>query len=80
MPFATFREVIATHAALRPQAPFVLAPEPNAILTWDALQRGVDAFAAVMERHRVAPGDIVGFMLPNGLSALTTFLWAMAGG
>ena len=27
-----------------------------------------------------APGDVVGFMLPNGLSALTVFLGAMAGG
>ena len=26
------------------------------------------------------PGDVVGFMLPNGLSALTVFLGAMAGG
>ena len=50
------------------------------MLTWQGLAASCDAFAAAMERMGVKPGDVVGFMLPNGLSALTVFLGAMAGG
>jgi long-chain acyl-CoA synthetase len=78
--YATFRDAIENNAARAPDAPFVLAPEPAAALTWQGLAASCDAFAAAMEATGVKPGDVVGFMLPNGLSALTVFLGAMAGG
>jgi acyl-CoA synthetase (AMP-forming)/AMP-acid ligase II len=78
--YATFRDAIEAHAARTPDVPFVLAPEPDAALTWKGLTASCDALAAAMERMDVKPGDVVGFMLTNGLSALTVFLGAMAGG
>jgi acyl-CoA synthetase (AMP-forming)/AMP-acid ligase II len=78
--YATFRDAVAANAARAPDAPFVLAPEPDLVLTWQALAASCDAFAAAMEALGVRSGDVVGFMLPNGLSALTAFLGAMAGG
>ncbi len=78
--YATFRDAIEASAASAPEAPFVLAPEPDAVLTWQGLAASCDAFAAAMEEMGVAPGEVVGFMLPNGMSALTVFLGAMAGG
>ena len=35
----TFRDAIDTHAAAGPDAPCVLAPEPNAVLTYGDLAR-----------------------------------------
>ena len=78
--YATFRDAIEANAARTPDAPFVLAPEPDATLTWKGLAASCDALAAAMERMDVKPGEVVGFMLTNGLSALTVFLGAMAGG
>ena len=76
----TFGDAIAANAARTPDAPFVLAPEADAALTFEQLAAACTAFAATLEDMGYAPGDVVGFMLPNGLSALTVFLGAMAGG
>jgi acyl-CoA synthetase (AMP-forming)/AMP-acid ligase II len=78
--FATFRDVVEANASRMPDAPFVLAPEPDAVLTWQGLASCCDTFAAAMEQMDVQHGDVIGFMLPNGLSALTALLGAMAGG
>lgn len=78
--FATLRDAIDAHAERAPDDVFVCAPEPGTTLTWAELRAAADAFAAAMEREGVAPGEVVGFMLPNGLSALTAFVGAMAGG
>ena len=78
--YATFRDAIEVNAARTPDVPFVLAPEPDAALTWKGLAASCSALAAAMERMDVKPGEVVGFMLPNGLSALSVFLGAMAGG
>jgi long-chain acyl-CoA synthetase len=77
---ATFREAIAANAARAPDAPFALAPEPDAVLTHGGLLAACDSFAARLDAAGCGPGDVVAFMLPNGLSALTAFLGAMAGG
>ena len=76
----TFRDVIDEQARARPSAPFLLAPEPAATLTFGALRQCARGFAADMHAHGVAPGAIVGFMLPNGVAAATIFLSAMYGG
>jgi acyl-CoA synthetase (AMP-forming)/AMP-acid ligase II len=76
----TFRDAIAANAARDPDAPFVLAPEADAALSFEQLARACAGFAATLEDMGYAPGDVVAFMLPNGLSALTVFLGAMAGG
>ncbi|MET0204123.1 MAG: AMP-binding protein, partial [Casimicrobiaceae bacterium] len=76
----TFRDVIDAHARSQPDAPFLIAPEPRVILTYADLARTSRAFAATMAAHGVAPGEVVGFMLGNGVAAAAVFLGAMYGG
>ena len=76
----TFRDVIDAHARAQPDAPFLIAPEPGVTLTYADLARTSRAFAATMVANGVAPGEIVGFMLGNGVAAATVFLGAMYGG
>ena len=76
----TFRDVIDTRARAQPDAPFLIAPEPGVTLTYADLARTSRAFAATMVANGVVPGEIVGFMLGNGVAAATVFLGAMYGG
>ena len=76
----TFRDAIAANASRSPDAPFAFGPETGVMMTWRGLADACDGLASHLEDMGCAPGDIVAFMLPNGLSALTVFLGAMAGG
>ena len=76
----TVRDAIDTHAAARPDAPCVLAPEPNAVLTYGDLSRVGPALCAYLTREGIPPGSIVSFMLPNGVAAASIFLGAMYAG
>ncbi|HEX5864504.1 MAG TPA: AMP-binding protein [Casimicrobiaceae bacterium] len=76
----TFREAIDAHAALRPDAPCVLAPEPNAVLSYGDLPRIGAALAAYLMHEGIPPGSVVSFMLPNGVAAASIFLGAMYAG
>ena len=73
----TLRDAIAANVS---DAPFAFAPEADGVMTWRDLAAACDGLAANLEQMQCATGDIVAFMLPNGLSALTVFLGAMAGG
>jgi acyl-CoA synthetase (AMP-forming)/AMP-acid ligase II len=77
---ATVRDAIDRHARERPDAPFVLAPEPDRVLTYAALRKlalGLDGELAARDIH---PGDVVSYMLPNGIAAAGVLLGAMHGG
>ena len=76
----TFREAIDTHAAARPDAPCVLAPEPNAVLTYGDLARVGAELGAYLAHEGIPPGSVVSFMLPNGVAAASIFLGAMYAG
>ncbi|HEY3180668.1 MAG TPA: AMP-binding protein [Casimicrobiaceae bacterium] len=76
----TFRDVIDEKAKRSPSSPFLFAPEPQSTLTYDDLRRRARAFAADLQSRRILPGAVVGFMLPNGVAAASTFLSAMYGG
>jgi long-chain acyl-CoA synthetase len=76
----TFRDAIDTHAAARPDAPCVLAPEPNAVLSYGDLSRVGPALFAYLTQEGIPPGSIVSFMLPNGVAAASIFLGAMYAG
>jgi len=76
----TLRDVIAHHAATRPDAPFLFAPEPDRVITYRALRESGRALASFLVRAGVAPGEVVSFMLPNGASAATLLLGTMASG
>jgi long-chain acyl-CoA synthetase len=74
------RDAIDAHAAARPDATFVLAPEPGAVLTYRELRGNAIALAAWLRSEGIPRGSVVSFMLPNGLSAASVFLGAMHAG
>src|SRR6266581_1981397 len=76
----TVRDAIDTHAAGRPDAPCVLAPEPNGVLTYGDLARVGTELGAFLAQQGIAPGSVVSFMLPNGVAAASIFLGAMYAG
>jgi len=77
---ATFRDVIDASARSRPAAPFLVAPEPGVTLTYADLAASARALSARIAGEGVAEGEVVGFMLGNGVAAATVFLGAMYGG
>lgn len=76
----TLRDAIDAHAAARPQAPCVLAPEPDAVLTYRDIARTGRALGAYLAAQGIAPGSVVSFMLPNGVAAASIFLGTMYAG
>jgi long-chain acyl-CoA synthetase len=77
---ATLREVIDLHADGQPDAPFLLAPEPGTTVTFAALRATARSLGAELAANGIAPGDVVSYMLPNGVAAASVFLGAMYGG
>src|SRR5439155_24452260 len=76
----TIRDAIEGHANTRPDAPFLLAPEVEATVSYAALRNTAHGFAAELAALGIAPGDVVSWMLPNGIAAAGVFLVAMPGG
>ena len=76
----TLRDAIDHHAEVRPEAPFLIAPEPSVMLTYRELQQTCRALGEFLQAHGVGPGEVVSFMLPNGVAAATVFLGAMYAG
>ncbi|HEY1326003.1 MAG TPA: AMP-binding protein [Casimicrobiaceae bacterium] len=76
----TLRQLIDAHAAAYPQAPFLLAPEPDRVVRYGELRQTARAIAALLDRHGVPAGEPVAFMLPNGVSAASLFLGVMYAG
>jgi len=76
----TFRDAIDAHATERPDAPCVLAPEPDSVLTYLELARSGRALGVYLAEAGIAPGSVVSFMLPNGIAAASVFLGAMYAG
>ena len=65
----TIRDAIDAHADLRPQAPFLLAPEPGTTVTYGALRGIAQGLAAELTAHGIGEGEVVSWMLPNGIAA-----------
>src|SRR5258705_5892497 len=76
----TLRELIDLRVEGEPDAPFLLAPEPGTTLTYAGLRVTAQALCAELHAHGVRPGEIVSYMLPNGVSAASVLLGAMYGG
>jgi acyl-CoA synthetase (AMP-forming)/AMP-acid ligase II len=74
------RDIIDHHAKARPDAPFLFAPESARVITYAALHDSGLALARFLAHEGIAPGDVVSFMLPNGVSAAMLLLGAMFGG
>src|SRR6266545_5377464 len=76
----TFRDAIDAHAVARPDASCVIAPEPEAVLTYGDLARIGTELGTFLAQQGIAPGSVVSFMLPNGVAAASIFLGAMYAG
>ena len=76
----TLRDVIDRHAELRAEAPFLFAPEPNKVITYEELRESSHGLAGLLADAGVAPGEVVSFMLPNGAAAATLLLGTMVAG
>jgi len=77
---ATIRSVIDRHSQERPEAPFIVAPDPSEVLSYGGLGALAWALAGELSAHGVAPGEVVSYMLPNGIAAASVLLGAMHGG
>lgn len=76
----TVRSLIDEHARIRPQAPFLFAPEPGTQMSYGQLQVHAREFAARLDALGLAAGDKVAFLLPNGYWTAVIFLAAMYSG
>jgi acyl-CoA synthetase (AMP-forming)/AMP-acid ligase II len=76
----TLRDMIDHHAEVRTDAPFLLAPEPDSVITYGELRESGRALAGLLGGAGVAPGEVVSFMLPNGAAAATLLLGTMVSG
>jgi non-ribosomal peptide synthetase component E (peptide arylation enzyme) len=65
----TLREVIDRHAAAQPDAPFLFAPEPGIELTYAGLRATARSLDAELAARGIRPGEVVSYMLPNGVAA-----------
>ena len=76
----TIREAVDQLAAAQPAAPFLLAPEPDVAVTYAQFQATVRTLCGELAAHGIRPGEVVSYMVPNGISAAGVFLGAMYGG
>jgi acyl-CoA synthetase (AMP-forming)/AMP-acid ligase II len=76
----TVRSLIDGHALTHPEAPFILAPEPEMEIRYGDLRRRARELAARLDAMGLGPGDKVAFLLPNGLWTTVIFLGTMYAG
>jgi len=76
----TIRAVIDRLAEAQPDAPLLLAPESGVTVTYAELRQTARALAGELAAAGILPGEVVSFMLGNGLSAVQIFLGAMYAG
>lgn len=76
----TLREAIDLRAAAQPDAPFLLAPEPDRTVSYGEFRDLARALCADLAARGIRPGDVVSYMQPNGISAASVLLGAMYGG
>ncbi len=74
------RGLIEQGARLRPDAPFLISPETERILTFGELQRQSLLFSVLLSQQGLKHGDKVAFLMDNGLATGQMFLGAMYGG
>ena len=76
----TVRDAVDRHSVAQPDAPFLLAPEPGTTLSYTGLRVTAQALCAELAALGVRPGEVVSYLLPNGVAAASVFLGAMYGG
>jgi long-chain acyl-CoA synthetase len=76
----TLRDALARHAAARPDAPFLFAPETGRVLSYAALERQTRLLARFLQAMGLTKGDKVGLLLHNAYQTAALFLGSMIGG
>jgi long-chain acyl-CoA synthetase len=76
----TIREASIAIREPQPDAPFLLAPEPGTTMSYAGLRITAQALCAELAAMGVRPGEVVSYLLPNGVAAASVFLGAMYGG
>ncbi|TSA18296.1 MAG: long-chain fatty acid--CoA ligase [Betaproteobacteria bacterium] len=77
---ATLRGALALHAAARPDAPFLFAPETGRVLTYAELERQALLLGRFLRAMGLRKGDKVGLFLHNAYQTAALFLGSMIGG
>lgn len=73
-------DFIEAHAAARPDAPFLIAPEAGIRVTWAELREAARAFAGGLDALGVPAGAPVSLMMGNGWAAALAILGTLYGG
>ncbi len=76
----SFRDVLLEHAERAPRAPFVLSPESGGTLDYGGMAAIAARLDAAFGAWGIGRGEIVAFMLPNGIAAASAFVGTMAAG
>ncbi|MGH8617613.1 MAG: AMP-binding protein [Burkholderiales bacterium] len=76
----TLRAYIDHQARVRPDAPYVIAPETGRTLTYGALQARTGTLGRFLLARGLAKGDKVALMLHNGLQTARLLIGTMAAG
>ncbi len=76
----TVRDAVDRHSVTQPDAPFLLAPESRTTLSYAGLRMTAQALCTELAALGVRPGEVVSYLLPNGVSAASIFLGSMYGG
>jgi long-chain acyl-CoA synthetase len=76
----TIRHVVDRQARERPQAPYLIAPESGAVLTYEALRRDSQVLGAYLAQRGLGKGDKVALMLANGYQTARLLIGVMYAG
>ena len=76
----TIREYVDFQAATRPEAVYLIAPEPALNMTFAELQRASRRLSHYLSAQGIAPGEKVALLMHNGYQACRLFIGAMYGG
>ncbi len=76
----TVRHFVDLRARATPLAPYVIAPETGATLTFGQLQHDARQLAAVLAHHRLRKGDNVALMLHNSYQTARLLISVMYAG
>src|SRR5687767_8601073 len=76
----TIRHHVDRRAAEQPHAPFVIAPETGAVMTYGDLQRASQRLTRFLLERGLSKGDKVALMLHNGYQTARLLIGVMYGG
>jgi long-chain acyl-CoA synthetase len=76
----TIRHHVDARAAEQPDAPYLIAPETGAVMTYAELQRASRQLTAFLSRRGLRKGDKVALMLHNGYQTARLLIGVMYGG